>query len=130
MGGALLANEAHVRIEGNLTSSSNGNSTITVYDGGIVEITGDVAYKGKGANAVFMDGGELSVKGRVTGADYSAVYVKEGTLRVVGNVVLKTRQSYAVVADKGEIEITGVIDAPYPYYIMDSEFGKITVKAP
>ena len=47
MGGALLANEAHVRIEGNLTSSSNGNSTITVYDGGIVEITGDVAYKGK-----------------------------------------------------------------------------------
>ena len=111
-------NQASVRFTGNLASATD-RTTVMVSDNAMVEITGDISFKGKEANTVWVNSGTLTITGNVTGKDYPAIYIVEGEVIVDGSVTYKNSKSYAVIIEKGDLWISGSIKATHSQYCFD-----------
>ena len=133
----MLRGQSQIEYTGNLDFAGKDDSTLCVYDGSTVNMTGNVTTKQKTSNAVYLSDGTIKITGNLSATDYPAIYAINGTVelegnitakgqsiatsaegnakvRVKGNIINKSKNHWAIVAQGGEVVVEGNVDSPYP----------------
>lgn len=143
----MLRRQSQLEYTGNLDFTGNDDSTLCVYDGSTVSLTGNITTKQKASNAVYLSDGTVKITGNLSATDYPAIYAINGTVdlegnitakgssimiseggnaqvRIKGNITNKSKKHWAIYVQGGEVTVEGNVDSPYP---TSGKGGKIVI---